>query len=672
MQGRGRGAGVARLQQRLGAATQENARLRRTLRQAEAGVSQLQAELERLRKDLGQRAQRRTRWHAGRGGRGGTPDPAPASARPCPTGPPHSPGRSHDGPGAAPGSCWARGQAPVGKRCPPSRAASTGSRREARAEQLARPHRPAVGRPCDTGCPGAVPAPLPALRGRGWKAVGSPSLRRPCHEDAVSLQRAAGPAGAGGGEPGLHELRQDAAVRRSLAGKRWQGTAAGTSSCPSPCQPGAQAAPPGRATNRSLCESNGSLRSALLLGSCLGPGAVSAARRSREGRDVGAAGVPRSPCPCPSSGGSSTGAAAGTQGPAAAPGAGSGGRPPRSPSALMPPLQPSPPLQPRSPLADPSPCLPEDAHSRYRGGGSPRPQLPATGPRQNSASSTDTASLSDAGSWSSEDARPTSPCWGTQDPAPPAEGCCHPAQHCCKRKLPAFPPEGSRAAEESAPPCPMYRLVLAGDSGTGKSSFLMRLCTNEFRDVSATLGVDFQIKQLLVDGEQTTLQIWDTAGQERYRSIAQSYFRKAHGVLLLYDISSQSSFLSIRQWIEDIKAAETALPLMLVGNKTDLRPSLPEAAGVRTAHGQKLAMVSSHSSGRGPGGPGPPPDSPALPQAHNCLFCETSAKDGTNVVEAVLHLAREVKRTAGSSSGRGVRLDVSIPPPRAAPRCCRA
>ncbi|NXL93048.1 RASEF protein, partial [Alectura lathami] len=79
---------------------------------------------------------------------------------------------------------------------------------------------------------------------------------------------------------------------------------------------------------------------------------------------------------------------------------------------------------------------------------------------------------------------------------------------------------------------------LAGDSGTGKSSFLLRLCTNEFRgDVSSTLGVDFQVKQLLVDGEQTTLQIWDTAGQERYRSIARSYFRKAHGVLLLYDIS---------------------------------------------------------------------------------------------------------------------------------------
>ncbi|OXB77579.1 UNVERIFIED_CONTAM: hypothetical protein H355_002888, partial [Colinus virginianus] len=181
--------------------------------------------------------------------------------------------------------------------------------------------------------------------------------------------------------------------------------------------------------------------------------------------------------------------------------------------------------------------------------------------------------------------------------------------------------QGSGMGEQPAAPSPVYRLVLAGDSGAGKSSFLLRLCRNEFRDdISSTLGVDFQVKQLLVDGEQTTLQIWDTAGQERYRSIARSYFRKAHGVLLLYDISSQSSFLSVRQWIEDIEGAGTALPLMLVGNKSDLRAGLPETAGVCTAQGQRLAM-------------------PLRPQAHNCLFCETSAKDGTNVVEAVLHLA---------------------------------
>ncbi|POI25785.1 hypothetical protein CIB84_010464, partial [Bambusicola thoracicus] len=188
---------------------------------------------------------------------------------------------------------------------------------------------------------------------------------------------------------------------------------------------------------------------------------------------------------------------------------------------------------------------------------------------------------------------------------------------------------GSGMGEQPTAPSPIYRLVLAGDSGAGKSSFLLRLCRNEFRgDISSTLGVDFQVKELLVDGEQTTLQIWDTAGQERYHSIARSYFRKAHGVLLLYDISSQSSFLRVRQWIEDIEngrtpscppllqGAGTTLPLMLVGNKSDLRAGLPETAGVPTAHGQRLAM------------------------AHNCLFCETSAKDGTNVAEAVLHLAR--------------------------------
>ncbi|NXE95758.1 RASEF protein, partial [Menura novaehollandiae] len=93
----------------------------------------------------------------------------------------------------------------------------------------------------------------------------------------------------------------------------------------------------------------------------------------------------------------------------------------------------------------------------------------------------------------------------------------------------------------------------------------------------------------------------------RYWIIAQSYFCKAHDVLLLYDISSLSNFLSICQWIEDIKA-------------------------------------------------------------HGCLLCETSNKDGTNVVEAVLHLAREVKRTMGTGLGAG--LDLSIAS-RTAPRCCR-
>ncbi|XP_019671370.2 ras and EF-hand domain-containing protein isoform X3 [Felis catus] len=139
-----------------------------------------------------------------------------------------------------------------------------------------------------------------------------------------------------------------------------------------------------------------------------------------------------------------------------------------------------------------------------------------------------------------------------------------------------------------------YKIVLAGDAAVGKSSFLMRLCKNEFRgNTSATLGVDFQMKTLIVDGERTVLQLWDTAGQERFRSIAKSYFRRADGVLLLYDVTCEKSFLNVREWVDMI-------------------------------------------------------------ETYGALFCETSAKDGSNVVEAVLHLAREVKKRTDEDDSKSI------------------
>ncbi|XP_026868047.2 ras and EF-hand domain-containing protein [Electrophorus electricus] len=165
-----------------------------------------------------------------------------------------------------------------------------------------------------------------------------------------------------------------------------------------------------------------------------------------------------------------------------------------------------------------------------------------------------------------------------------------------------------------------YKIVLAGDAAVGKSSFLLRLCKNEFKGTtSATLGVDFQMKTLVVDGVPTVLQLWDTAGQERFRSIAKSYFRRADGVLLLYDVTCEKSFLNVREWVDIIKdVSQDDIPIMLVGNKTDLRERvhLDGITCIQTSYGEKLAMT------------------------YSSLFCETSAKEGSNVIEAVLHLAR--------------------------------
>uniref|UniRef100_A0A4W2GJ28 RAS and EF-hand domain containing n=1 Tax=Bos indicus x Bos taurus TaxID=30522 RepID=A0A4W2GJ28_BOBOX len=179
-----------------------------------------------------------------------------------------------------------------------------------------------------------------------------------------------------------------------------------------------------------------------------------------------------------------------------------------------------------------------------------------------------------------------------------------------------------------------YKIVLAGDAAVGKSSFLMRLCKNEFRgNTSATLGVDFQMKMLIVDGERTVLQLWDTAGQERFRSIAKSYFRRADGVLLLYDVTCEKSFLNVREWVDMIEdAAHESIPIMLVGNKADLRDTA-EAEGQKCVpgyFGEKLAMT------------------------YGALFCETSAKDGSNIVEAVLHLAREVKKRTDEDDSKSI------------------
>ncbi|KAL8619011.1 hypothetical protein ACOMHN_018393 [Nucella lapillus] len=191
-----------------------------------------------------------------------------------------------------------------------------------------------------------------------------------------------------------------------------------------------------------------------------------------------------------------------------------------------------------------------------------------------------------------------------------------------RRQLPTAPLEHSTPTivKVTKEPERMYKVVLAGDAAVGKSSFIVRLCKGKFvPNLSSTLGVDFQTKLVDVDGHTVALQLWDTAGQERFRSIAKSYFRRADGVLLMYDCTYERSFLNVRDWVEAIEeSSPKKIPIMLAANKTDQRQEMQQQGRrvVRYEDGQRLG------------------------REIDSLFIETSAKDGSNIMEAVIELTR--------------------------------
>lgn len=116
----------------------------------------------------------------------------------------------------------------------------------------------------------------------------------------------------------------------------------------------------------------------------------------------------------------------------------------------------------------------------------------------------------------------------------------------------------------------LFKLLIIGDSGVGKSSLLVRFADNMFSgNYITTIGVDFKIRTIDVDGERVKLQIWDTAGQERFRTITATYYRGTHGVIVVYDVTSGESFANVKRWLHEIDQNCDVVNRILVGNKND-------------------------------------------------------------------------------------------------------
>lgn len=122
----------------------------------------------------------------------------------------------------------------------------------------------------------------------------------------------------------------------------------------------------------------------------------------------------------------------------------------------------------------------------------------------------------------------------------------------------------------------LFKVIIIGNSGVGKTCFLKRYTDDTFQsDYISTIGVDFKIKTFLIENEVVKLQIWDTAGQERFSAITKSYYRGAHGIIVIFDLSNENSFKSLEGWFKKIgENASSACEVVLLGSKVDLKEEI--------------------------------------------------------------------------------------------------
>ena len=179
-----------------------------------------------------------------------------------------------------------------------------------------------------------------------------------------------------------------------------------------------------------------------------------------------------------------------------------------------------------------------------------------------------------------------------------------------------------------------FKILLLGDSSVGKTCFLKRYTDDTFQDAYlSTIGFDYRFKMVpLKSGKKVKVQLWDTAGQERFRTIAKSYYRGAHGIILMYDVTNTKSFESMRKWLTQIKEdAPSKIRVILVANKID-----SEERVVSKEDGINLA------------------------QSCNYKIFESSAKENINVTEAFQDLIEDINiNYANMTQSDGTQLNDS-------------
>mmetsp|Transcript_30272 Transcript_30272/g.36980 ORF Transcript_30272/g.36980 Transcript_30272/m.36980 type:complete len:217 (-) Transcript_30272:312-962(-) len=142
----------------------------------------------------------------------------------------------------------------------------------------------------------------------------------------------------------------------------------------------------------------------------------------------------------------------------------------------------------------------------------------------------------------------------------------------------------------------LFKILMIGDAGVGKSSMLLRFTDDSFdTHIQSTIGVDFKVKHMDVMDKRVKLTIWDTAGQERFRTLTSSYYRGAQGVVMVYDVTRRDSFENLEQWLKEVKLYSPnngeGVVKLLVGNKIDLDRKVPREEAEDWARSQGMLFL---------------------------------------------------------------------------------
>jgi Ras-related protein Rab-1A len=177
----------------------------------------------------------------------------------------------------------------------------------------------------------------------------------------------------------------------------------------------------------------------------------------------------------------------------------------------------------------------------------------------------------------------------------------------------------------------LLKLLLIGDSGVGKSCLMLLFADDSCKwSYIGTIGIDFKVQTIQLDGKTVKLQIWDTAGQERFRTISANYYRGAHGIIVVYDVTNRESYNNVKQWMQEIdRYGNKKVNLLIVGNKCDLTADKVVDYTTAKEYVDQLGIT----------------------------FMEVSAKNATNVEKAFVTMAAEIKDKDKVAPTRNVKIE---------------